>query len=356
MAGKTPLWIAVFLLIGWGFAAASRRPAHSPPPDTRGSDVQLYRAVTARVSAGDSYYRVLADELPARQYATWPVFNWRMPTLTWLNAISPPLFWGRVLFSTVGAIAIGAWSLVVWRSIPRAAIGGLIVIALTSLPLLVNSASVVLYEPWAGVLIAASLACWGLGWTKGSVALGAAALMIRELALPYVCIMAGLAWWEGQKREALAWSAAAGVFAAGWAWHVSRVLNAMPAEPLENTWLAFGGWTFVLNASQATPILTVLPASWDNWILAVVIPVLWAGCWYWADGVGRRLAVVLVGYFALFTIVGRPDNWYWGFVIAPLIPLGAFGYFFGRKPGKTAVLPENETPGGAAQIHRRPRQ
>jgi len=57
-----------------------------------------------------------------------------------------------------------------------------------------------------------------------------------------------------------------------------------------------------------------------------------AGNWYWTDAPGRRLAFVLGGYFALFTIVGRPDNWYWGRLIAPLRPLGGFGYCFRPKP------------------------
>lgn len=35
-----------------------------------------------------------------------------------------------------------------------------------------------------------------------------------------------------------------------------------------------------------------------------------------------RAAVIVCGYFASFSIVGRPDNLYWGLLISPLIPIG----------------------------------
>jgi len=329
MAGRTPLWIAVFLLIVWGFVASSKGPA-ALALQGRGSDVQLYNAITARVAAGEDHYRVAADELSARGYATQSVFNWRLPTLTWVNALPPSPLWGRAIFVAIGVTLIGAWVFVVWRSMPRMVVASVIVMSVGTVPLLLEGAPVLLSEAWAGFLIAASLACWGLGRWKASVTLGAAALMIRELALPYVLIMAAVAWWEGRRREAFAWAAATGIFAAFWAWHASQVLSVMPSEGLVGSW-AGGGWGFVLQASRASIFLTVLPEGWDRWILAIGIPLLWAGSWYWTDALGRRLTFVLGGYFALFTMVGRPDNWYWGFLIAPLIPLGGFGFFFRPK-------------------------
>ncbi len=330
MAGKTPLWIAVTLLIVWGFVASSPGP-EAPIPEGRGSDIEMFSAITARVAAGEHYYRVVAAELPARNYATQSVFNWRLPTISWLNAIPPSPLWGRAIFVAIGATVIASWLIVVRRSVPRMAIASLIIVFLGTAPMLLNTHAVMLYEAWAGLLIAASLGCWGLGRWKTSAALGAAALSIRELALPYVLIMAGLAWWDGRRREAVTWVATTGVFAAIWAWHVSQVLRVMPSKGSASNWLALGGWNFVLEASRSSIFLALLPERWDRWILAIAVPVLWAGCSYWNDALGRRLGFVLGGYFALFTVVGRPDNWYWGFLVAPLIPLGGFGYFFGPK-------------------------
>ena len=314
----------------WGLVASSKG---AQSLQGRGSDVQLFSAIIARVAAGEDYYRVFGNELSARGYATQSVFNWRLPTLTWLNAIPPSPLWGRAIFGAIGVTLIGTWVAVIWRSVPRMAVASIIILSVGTVPLLLDEAPVVLYEAWAGFLIAASLACWGLGRWKASVTLGAVALIIRELTLPYVLIMAGVAWWEGRRREAVAWVAATGIFAAFWAWHASQVLSVMPSKGLTSGWLAGGGWGFVLEASRSSIFLTVLPEHWDRWILAIGIPLLWAGSWYWNDALGRRLAAVLGGYFVLFTIVGQPYNWYWGFLIAPLIPLGGFGYFFGPTAG-----------------------
>ena len=35
-----------------------------------------------------------------------------------------------------------------------------------------------------------------------------------------------------------------------------------------------------------------------------------------------RAALIVYGYFGSFSIIGRPDNLYWGLLISPLLPLG----------------------------------
>jgi hypothetical protein len=321
----------------WGLVAAFRgRTALPPPQEGGGSDLKMYSAITARVAAGENYYRVLADELPARGYATRPVFNWRLPTLSWLNAIPPPRIWSRVLLVAIGVAVIVLWLVAIRGAIPRMTIQSMPVILIGTAPLLIISASVVFYEVWAGLLIAASLACSGLGRWKWSVGLGAAALMIRELALPFIVIMAAIAWLEGRRRETFSWLAAVGVFAVFWAWHISQVLSVMPPDGLVNSWVVGGGWPRVLQASHSSIFLMLVPESWDQWFIAIVVPILWAGSWYWNDRLGRRLALVLSGYFAMFMVVGRADNWYWGFLIAPLIPLGGFGFFFRPKAAESS--------------------
>jgi hypothetical protein len=218
--------------------------------------------------------------------------------------------------------------------VPQALAAGIPILLFGILPVAFMGASVVFYEIWAGLLIAASLACAGLGRWKTSVALGACAVLIRELALPYLVIMAAAAWWESKRREGLAWAGVIAVFAILWALHVSQVLRVMPPTGLVNTWVVAGGWAFVMEASLSSVFFVLLPEPWDQWMVAVVIPLVWAGSWYWSDGLGRRLALILTGYFALFMVAGRPDNWYWGFVIAPLIPLGGLGYLFGPRAAR----------------------
>jgi hypothetical protein len=40
------------------------------------------------------------------------------------------------------------------------------------------------------------------------------------------------------------------------------------------------------------------------------------------DARARRAAVIVAGYLAGFLVVGRPDNYYWGLLYAPLLPVG----------------------------------
>ena len=69
------------------------------------NDISLYTAEVQRVHAGESYYAVLADELPARGYPTRSVFNWRTPLPVWLIGMLPDAVLGKALLC---ALAVGA--------------------------------------------------------------------------------------------------------------------------------------------------------------------------------------------------------------------------------------------------------
>jgi hypothetical protein len=262
--------------------------------------------------------------MPVRSYATRPVFNWRLPTLAWLNALPPSPRWGQVGLWIVGLMVIGIWTAAIGVHIPRATIPNALGVAAATVAILQVDNATYLHEVWAGLLIAASLGSWALRRTTLSIFLAFLALLIRELALPYVLVMAALALGDSKRREAAAWTFVTVVFLAYWAWHLRQVLANMPAEGLRNAWLVAGGWPFVLTASRCSVFLMFLPAS----LVAVAVPFAWAGFWQWSNVAGRRIAIVLTAYFAMFMLIGRPDNWYWGFLVAPLIPIGFVGYFF----------------------------
>lgn len=320
-------WLALVVagLIAWGLSGPPRATAllKSSEPGVQGSDVQMYASVTARVARGEDYYRVLASELPARGYASSPVFNWRLPTLTWFTAMLPSPAWSQGLLILVGFGVVMAWAVLVRREIPRAATAAIPLLVMCIGAIFMKNTSV-LHEAWAGLFIAASLACWGLRQHRLSIVLGAAAILIRELALPFVVIMAAMAWRESRKNEAAAWTGVAVLFGAVWLWHASHVRPLIPADAVSKSWLVMGGWRFVLSTSQANPFMLLLPA----WLVALILPVVWAGFWSWQTALGHRLAFIVTGYLAFFMIAGRPENWYWGFLIAPLIGLGALGYLF----------------------------
>ena len=315
-----------FGLLVWGSVAAYQGKAGAPPPKPAGQegDVRMDQAITARVAAGTSYYAAVAIEMPARGYAIRPVFNWRLPTLAWLNALSPAPWWGRSVLWVLGLTVIGIWTVVAGLHLPRVVVALSIVVAITTVAVLQVKDAIYLHEVWAGLLIAASLGSWALRRTSISVTFGLGAVLIRELALPYLVIMAIVALHESKKREAAAWSVAALIFFGAWGWHLREVLRHMPAEGLHNAWLVAGGWPFVLTASRCSVLLMFM----SSWFVALLVPASWLGFWNWTNAAGRRIALVLSAYFLMFMVIGRSDNWYWGFLVAPLIPIGFFGYFF----------------------------
>jgi hypothetical protein len=70
------------------------------------------------------------------------------------------------------------------------------------------------------------------------------------------------------------------------------------------------------------PVLMLLP----TWLHALLVPTLLAGAWMWHTPAGRRLAATVTVYVGVFLIVGRPDNFYWGLLIVPMLPMGALGW------------------------------
>ena len=320
-------WLAVVVvvLIGWGLWTPPRGTVvlENTEPGLQGRDVQLFDSVTARVADGENYYVVFADELPARGYASRSVFNYRLPTLTWLNALLPSTIWSQGLLILLGFGVVMAWVLLLRQEIPRVATAGVPLLVMCMGSIFMRNMGV-LHDAWAGLLIAASLACWGLHRPRLSVVLGAAAVLIRELALPFVLLMAVMAWWESRKKEAVAWAGVALLFGAVWLWHASHVRPLIPAGGMSSSWVVMGGWGFALSTSRANPFLLLLPA----WVVAVIVPVVWAGFWCWQTALGYRLTFLVTGYLAFFMATGRPENWYWGFLIAPVMGLGALGFFF----------------------------
>ena len=61
------------------------------------------------------------------------------------------------------------------------------------------------------------------------------------------------------------------------------------------------------------------------WVAALVLPPALLGLLFWSGGGGgrgARTAFVVLGYALGFCFIGRPNNDYWGLIIAPLWPLG----------------------------------
>lgn len=284
------------------------------------ADVLLYDHIVDSVRAGGNYYEVAAAAQRAGGYPLKPFVTMRPPTLAVMQASLLNRGAVSILFWALIATTIIAWGHRLRRSglpIPRVILGLLLVTggaATLTLPELL-----VWHEAWAALLITLSLALRSDRRFAASVCVGLAAVLIREIAIVYPLVMLGMALIERRWREASAWSAAVLIFATFIAWHATQVAAVVrPDDMASPGWAAAGGWRFVVTMLWLTGPWRVLPF----WIAALGIPLSLLGWGSWRTSTGARGALILFGFVAAFALFGRPDNFYWGFLVAPLLPLG----------------------------------
>jgi hypothetical protein len=236
-----------------------------------------------------------------------------LPTPAWSNAILVALY----------ALTCLLWCVALRDRLHLRMIALVVFFLSTMLAVVVSPDLALFHEVWAGELIALSLAAGACRLRSLSLAAGGAAVSIRELAVPYIVVMAVIAWRDRRRREAAGWVAILGGFCLFFAWHASQVSRFVPEGAPANSWIRFGGWCFVLRTAAANPLFFVLP----TWAAAFYIPFASWGLWRWSP----RVAAVVTLYLGAFMIGGRTDNWYWGYVVAPLLPLGAVGWLPPRR-------------------------
>lgn len=305
----------LLLLIAAGLALA---PTANPTGSSAGGDAALYRQIAARVAKGEDYYGAVAVEHRASLYPLKPYTAVRPPLLTEAMARVGPT--GADLLLRLLAIAAAVATVV--RLAPRMRAPfreAAILLAATSAGAFVQSGMWVWHEVWAGLLIMLALACRTDRHWVASLMFGLAAALIRELAFPFLVVMAGAAWFGGKKREGFAWAVAAVVALIALAVHWSMVAQVARASDVTSPgWLALGGWRFDLTLARQSSLLIALP----GWVAAVVTPLALFGWATRAGGYATRTAALLALWLGAFLLMGRPDNGYWGFLFAPILPIG----------------------------------
>jgi hypothetical protein len=311
MRDRLTLLILVAVLAMWS--------AISPPPAPSvakagpiSTDVALYRAIVARVHAGDGYYAAATELQRANNYPLKPFFVVRLPTLTWILAKVGEL---AGLVTLWGLLAITATS---WYSIlaypDRVVAVGLAVFAGASI---ISPPAVYMTEVWAGLLLSLALslhrrATWCL-------AAATAALAFRELALLFLLVLV-LSWTTQHRRWPTACAIATIItFAVAFIVHGLSV-NAFVRniDPSSQGWGALPGPSGFLDSLRILSFLRVLPTS-----LAAALAFIPLLGWYeW----GRRDGYLAFGWFSAFVAViatvARAENFYW---LAMMLP----GYFIG---------------------------
>lgn len=312
-AGPSKVKTAGFVanIVG-GAAKGTERP--------RDDDLALYDRVIERIGRGENYYTAAVDEHRKADYPVRPGFAVRLPTLAYLDMLlGVP---GQIAAAFALMIAtLWAW----WRRLEdegasprlrRMAAAFLFLGASLGL----NRYYFVLHELWAGMLIALAFGLHRPGRKWGaSLAVAALALAIREHALPFVLLLAAFAAWRREWKEAAAWGALIAVFALALAIHLHMVdaltlRSDRPSAP----WLVMRGLSGWLSNVALSSNLRFLP-HWLAGPLIVLMVFGWAG---WKSAAGAFGTLLYLGYGLAFMIAGRPDNFYWGAVIAPAMFIG----------------------------------
>jgi heme/copper-type cytochrome/quinol oxidase subunit 4 len=177
----------------------------------------------------------------------------------------------------------------------------------------------VMHEIWAGTLLTLAFALHKADRWLPTVLLSLLAVLIREMALPFILLMTATALWHRRCRECTVWIAVICIFAAAlWlhALHLAPYVH--PNDPASQGWNSFGGWTFFVDALWATSPLRVMP----HWIGAVFVSLALLGWASWRTSVGAFGFLYLAGYAFMMMIFGRPENFYWSLMVAPLWLLG----------------------------------
>jgi hypothetical protein len=312
-------------------------------------DVALYRAEIDRIHNGETYYQAAAAELTARGYPTRSVFNWRTPLPIWLIGHLPHVEWAKYI---LGALSLGLIFFAfaaISRECNNSFVPALFCTLLLSGPLLFTVLDNLFVMPvlWAGVLIAFSLCAYGVNKPLLGMGLGLAALFMRELALPYCLLCAGMALfkcvhiedlgndnhnprcihrglnfhWGLNNLELIAWALglAAWLIFFAWHWMQASALIAPDALAHPHGWIRLGGAGFVLATAQINAYLLLLPP----WVTALYFVASMFGLAGWHTQLGGRIGLTTCLYVVAFAFVGQDFNQYWGALIGPLLCFGA---------------------------------
>ena len=319
------LLLGVVLTLSTAVGPSRNPPAPAAGPGPHYSDQALYREIAQKVAVGQHYYVAAAATQRTHGYPIRPPWAVREPTEAWVLALLPNdlIRWAALLLLAAVAVVLmrdGAEQAPgpVWRRIAVTLLFGV------GLALLGAPTAPYLHENWATVFIALSLACWRpiptswRGWGL-SVAFGLIACLFREIALPYMLVMVVFAVAGRRRAEALGWAAALILLAVALTIHFTLAARQIrPGDGFSPGWVRFGGWPFAVLAARRNIVLAVLPSPLASVALLAGLLGLISARSPWTD----RIAGTAIAFLALFMVLGRPDNYYWGMIVAPLLVMG----------------------------------
>lgn len=293
--------------------------AKGKPP--KYDDWTFYRLQIEGMRDGADYYTMEKRLFADIEYTPFSVFNVRPPLLAYLLSSLPDPFWGQVLLVLLG---LGTMVLIYpalrWDvDAPLAAAGAALLLGAV-LWCFVTPA-LYAHELWAGLLIALSVAAYGVGWWPVGVVAGLLALFFRELSLPYCFISLGFAVAQRRRQEVICWLMGFVQYGIFLFFHFRAVQPLIAPDSGRSAldWLQLGGLPFVLTTTRMNYFLLVLLPAWAT---AVYLPLAFLGLAGWRGDLGARAALTVAVYLGAFCLVGQSVNRYWGLMYTPLLALG----------------------------------
>lgn len=283
-------------------------------------DHALYVRILRAMERGDPYYQAAAAEQRAGYYPLHPFVAMRLPTLSWaLRAIGLPA--GIVLTSVLALAAILAWRrrLATAPELPGYARFAVLFMAI-NLGHAMSGQWVLMHETLAGILLALALALYRPEKPWATMVIIAAALAVRETILPVAMLLGVFALVDRDWRAAGAWIAIGLAFAGGLALHAAAVAQvARPTDLISPGWVGLNGWAnYVGFLYQTSGLRFVAP----HWIAALLVPPALFGWAAWRSRIGLIVLLTHLIYAALFMLLARPDNFYWGLLVVPTLFMG----------------------------------
>jgi hypothetical protein len=280
--------------------------------------LQLYRDIIAGVQSGGDYYQVAAQALRKGNYPLKPFFTFRLPT----HATVYAMFGERVMILAIWLLCAAvmiAWWIRLRSVLPIPLLAVMVFLIAGGLGGMLQPQTGLFHESWAGLLLALMVAIRRPDNPWPAIIAGGLALMIRELALPMILAMGGLALIEKRWQEAAGWALMVVLFGIYMTLHAQWVSGVVRPDDLPSPgWSAMLGTQFALKSiAKVTFGIRLTDAVASGLLLLSLFG--WASVKSdWA----LRAALLLVGYTAMLALFARRDVFYWGLVPAPLAFVG----------------------------------
>ncbi len=295
-------------------AAPSKAPAKAK------GDLALYARIAERMAAGEGYYTAAMDEQRASNYPTRPFVAVRQPTLAWLQTLIGVAGVRYVMFGLVLACVLAANQRLAGLaavSVPER-IAAVMLLVLGGAAVVVPKAGLI-HELWAGLALTLALLLYRPERWWPALLAAAAAIAVRELAVPFVLLWLAFALAGKRWAEAAGVAALLALFAAGMTGHYLAVeAGRLASDPASPGWDAMIGYGLPLMALFRLTGLMFLPITAAA-PLALLPLVGWLG-------IGGRLGLFALlwsaGTFTMIALFARPDNFYWAQLALPAYALG----------------------------------